>query len=185
MDFNTIYQNQNTTGIVEHLVPYKKSASSLIKALGVVITAIVISALSVYLCVFAFPGLISLLPLIFVGVCMLLWYMWRYVKVEYEYSIFSGELDVDAIFGQSQRKDLLTIELKTAAKIAKYDQNNIGYTKTPDIKKTYIATSDPTSEDTYFLIFQNDNREKSVLIFDAPEKVLKAIRQSNPSLFRV
>ncbi|MBE6591671.1 MAG: hypothetical protein E7646_06485 [Ruminococcaceae bacterium] len=185
MDFNSIYQNQSSMGIVEHLVPYKKSASSMIKALGVAISAIVLSALCVYLCVFLFPGLVSLLPLIFVGICMILWYMWRYVKVEYEYSIFSGELDVDAIFGQRQRKDILTVDLKKASKLARYDQQNIPFTKTPDIKKTYVATSDPASEDTYFLIFQSEGNEKNVLILDAPEKVLKAIRQSNPSVFRV
>ncbi len=182
MDVQTLFGAQSSSRLVEHLVPLKHSASIAMKKIALIVLAVLIVAVPFALAVSTFRPLMSLLPFLYLAGGALVWYLWRFVNVEYEYTILGSEMDVDVIYGQKQRKTLCSLDLKQAAKIAPYDDAHLPLTRTPDLRHSIFAASDLASEDTYFILFHHPKKGKTVLYVDAPEKVLDALRRANPSI---
>lgn len=182
MDVQTLFGGQTNSNLVEHLVPLKRSASIGMKKIAIILGAAVIAVGSFAISISVFRPLMSLLPFIFLAGGALVWYLWRFVSLEYEYTILGHEMDVDVIYGQKQRKTLCSVDLKQAAKIAPYDDAHLPLTRTPDIRRTLFAASSLDSENTYFILFHDGKNGKTLLFVDAPQRVLDAFRRANPSI---
>lgn len=182
MDVQTLFGGGNTSRLVEHLVPLKRSASIPMKKIALILLAVLIAVVPFAVAISVFRPLMSLLPFLYLAGGALVWYLWRFVNVEYEYTILANEMDVDVIYGQKQRKTLCSLDLKQAAKIAPFDEAHLPLTRTPDIRQSIFAAADPASEDTYFILYNDVKKGKTVLIVDAPQKVLDAFRRANPSI---
>ncbi len=182
MDVQTLFGGSAGSQLVEHLVPLKQSASIGMKKIAIVLGAAVIGLGSFALSISVFRPLMSLLPFLYLVGGLLVWYVWRFVSPEYEYTLLGSEMDVDVIYGQRTRKHLCTLDLKQASKIAPYDAAHQALTRTPDIRRTIFAAAALNSEDTYFILFNDPAHKKTLLFVDAPQKMLDAFRRANPSI---
>ena len=128
--------------------------------------------------------LIALTPFV---VFLLIFFTWRLVSVEYEYSITSGTLTFAKIYGNRFRRTILEIDLRQVSRIAPLD--NDVWTAHADKwrpEREYSAISSLKAPDIYFMLFEyGDNRKKekrrTVLYFEATTRALQICRFYNPS----
>ncbi len=111
---------------------------------------------------------------------MLIFFTWRYVKIEYEYSVVSGVLTFSVIYGGRSRREKLSFPLRSATLIAP-----LGYRMHEDKLElfdpeiTYSAIGSSDSPDKYFAIFTNDDGKKCAFYFEATERMVKICRFYN------
>ena len=127
------------------------------------------------------------LALVPVFTWMLVFFTWRYVSVEYEYSITSGELTFSKIFGNRSRRTVLKLMLRDAIKIAPLD-NEFEAKKAGEYlpEREFWAISAQNAPDVYFILFEYDTgkggeKQRAVFYFEATQKALQVCRFYNPS----
>lgn len=99
-------------------------------------------------------------------------------KLEFEYALTNGEIDIDKIVAQRKRKRLISAnckELELFAKITS-DKYNSSIEEIPDRIK---AVTSMDSEDIYFFIV-NEKNKRVVVFFEPDDKMLKVIKTIIP-----
>ena len=122
---------------------------------------------------------IALVPL---TTWMVVFFTWRYVNIDYEYSSVSGVLTFSKIFGNRSRKTVTEIRIKNASLIAPLTdslQRSKLEVYNPEI--TYSALSTADVEDGYFMLYEDENGKKCAFLFEATAQMLKICRYYNPS----
>jgi hypothetical protein len=105
---------------------------------------------------------------------------YRYVQIEYEYTIVAGDIAVNYIYGRRSRKEWLKpTSISNMTAIAPYCGDYRAAADAPDIKHRYEAVAYKDHPDNYYGIFYNAEGEKCVVIFQATNKVLKLIAFHN------
>mgnify|MGYP000041879896 FL=1 len=173
---------QDITAPYEYVVAEKKTPKLRARRAGLIalyilfpIVALVITAMSK-----VGPLLAAMCTFLAIATWMLVFFTWRYVSVEYEYTVVSGRVTFCKIYGGRSRKKLLEFMIKDAELIAPTDDVNIGKVKYFEPEKTYSALSAEGAEDGYFMLFRNAEKEKCVFYFEATAQMLKICRFYNP-----
>lgn len=125
--------------------------------------------------------LVPCLALVPLSTWMLIWFTWRYVSVEYEYSFVSGTMTLNHILGGRNRKKVVDIRIKNAVAIAPYDGEYIKTAEQYAPEKTYDFCSSMQSPDLYFLLFETDNARRGIVYFEATKEALRILRYYNSS----
>lgn len=118
---------------------------------------------AVYVVAFLAVGVITrigvpLVALVPVTTWILIFFTWRYVQVEYEYSITSGILVFTEVYGGRSRKKMMQVTLKDAVAILPLsDPRTEAQVErfAPDI--VYSAIPSVKAEDTYVLLYVDEN----------------------------
>ena len=125
------------------------------------------------------------LALVPVFTWMLVFFTWRYVSVEYEYSITSGELIFSKIFGNRSRRTVLKLMLRDAVRIAPLDHAEEAAKATAyRPEREFSAISSQYANDIYFILFEyqtGKEKHRAILYFEATQKALQICRFYNPS----
>ncbi len=158
----------------EYAVEKKKSGAYLIKT---VLAAIALVALAIltFTVVVPLAGMsIGLIAVVLLGV--LVWFLSRYLSIEYEYTQTASTLDFAAVYSKQYRKELLSVDVKkTAEKIAPYCES--------DLKgcRIYDFRSEAGLDSAYMAIF-SDGKEKCAVLFDATRRLIDNLRHQAPSI---
>ncbi len=169
--------SQYSNNYVEYLVPMKNNSSLLLKKAGILLLAVVLSAIGAVL-ILNSPFLpIMVIYLVLVGI--LTWYLWQFVSIEFEYSIVMGEMDMDIIYGQRRRKRIANAKIRDMTLIAPYSAEYEHQINSPEIQKRIFAACDINSPDTYFCIYNDEKGTKNLLIFEATQKTLAIMKFYN------
>ena len=121
------------------------------------------------------------LALVTLLTCVLIFFTWRYVSVEYEYSMTSGHITFSKIYGQRSRKCIFDVEIKSMSLIAPYTNEHIDKAIRFAPTVEYNATSSPSADSQYFALFEDHNGKKAIFIFEATKRSLEIFRFYNPS----
>lgn len=131
---------------------------------------------------------IPLVALVPVTTWILIFFTWRYVQVEYEYSLTSGILVFTEIYGNRSRKKIMELHIKDAIAIlpladprteAQVDRF------APDI--VYNAVPSVKAEDTYVILYVDENEKtkgkgkNAAFTFVATTQSLKILKYYNTS----
>ena len=131
--------------------------------------------------------IVPLLALIPITLWIIVFVTWRYVAVEYEYSITSGRLTFAKIYNNRSRRKLLAFDLRDAVRIAPLDHETEASKATAwKPEREYSAVSSLSAPDIYFVLFEdnsNGSKEKrrAIFYFEATERALQICRFYNPS----
>lgn len=142
----------------------RKTVLTIGSVLGVILLALIM-----FLTLGSFIAILALILIIvtIIGTIKLL----DGFKVEYEYTITNGELDIDKIIAQKKRKSLITINAKKITEIGLYDEN------TPDKdNQTIVLASDNIDKHEYYADCTHDEYGNVRLIFSPNERMLEAIK---------
>lgn len=139
--------------------------------------AIALAVLQTYAVYVAALSLVTLLILIF--------FTWRYAKVEYEMTVNMGKLGAAVIYGGLTRKELFSCRIQDLKVIAPYDTEAgraeaDGYTA----DRKLVMVSGQAGSVVYYAIYEAENGEKTILIFDTEEKMRKMLKYYNGEAFR-
>lgn len=129
------------------------------------------------------------LALVPVFTWMLVFFTWRYVDVEYEYSITSGELTFSKIYGNRSRRTCLRVLLRDAVRIAPLgDEREAARATEYRPEREFSAISSLRAPDIYFILFEYGGKEdgkqtkrRAIFYFEATQKALQICRFYNPS----
>ena len=132
---------------------------------------------------------VPLLALIPVTTWIIVFITWRFVSVEYEYSITSGELTFSKIFGNRSRRTVLRLKLRDAIRIAPLEDEQESAKATqyaPELE--FSAISSLRAPDIYFALFEHEFKEhgkvqkrRAIFYFEATTRALSICRFYNPS----
>ena len=132
-------------------------------------------------------GSISTLALVPVTLWIIVYFTWRFVTVEYEYSIISGELTFSKIFGGKSRRKQMTVRLRDASLIAPLDNGEYSARATEwQPEKEFSAISSLKAPDIYFMLFELEDpktgkKKRAIFYFEATAGALKCCRFYNQS----
>ena len=105
---------------------------------------------------------------------------WKYVQIEYEYSIYGGSFFLAKIYGKKKRKELLEIDLKHAKLIAPRTEEYLEKANAMNPQEIVWAVSSPKSEDLWMIVYPINEKQNSLLFFEADERAIALLRKENP-----
>lgn len=119
--------------------------------------------------------------LVYFGIIM---YTRRFFNLEYEFEAVSGELTVSRIFGGMSRRQMVTVSLRSFVAVSPYNEK-ISEKKIEAFgcAGRYDARSLAVGTDFYFALFTDGKGTASVLLFDADDRLLSALKFYNPSVY--
>ena len=124
--------------------------------------------------------LFQLFALVIVTEWMLVYFTWKYVKPEYEYSVTSGRVTFSVIHGKRSRKEMVNFAIKNCLRIAPATEREwIERLELYDPEVTYPALSSTSTPDKYYAAFETEDGKRAVFYFEATEKMLKLCRNYN------
>ena len=144
-------------------------------------------ALGLLILGFAVKIIVPLLALIPITLWIIVFVTWRYVAVEYEYSITSGELTFSKIYGNRSRRRQLVIRLRDAVRIAPLDNGEYSKQATDwRPEREYSAISSLSAPDIYYILFEFEEKSRkekrrAIFYFEATARALQICRFYNPS----
>ena len=126
------------------------------------------------------------LALVPVFTWMLVFFTWRYVSVEYEYSITSGELTFSKVFGNRSRRTVLRLSMRQAVRIAPLEnEQEVARANAYRPEREFSAISSPKAPDIYFILFEyaagGKEKHRAIFYFEATQRALQICRFYNPS----
>ncbi len=131
--------------------------------------------------------IVPLLAFIPISIWILVFITWRYVQVDYEYSIESGSLTFTKIYGNRQRKRIFEMSLKDAVRIAPLgDEHEVARGAAYGPEREFVGVSSMSAPDIYFMLFElddkrNSEKRRAIFYFEATAKALAVCRFYNPS----
>lgn len=126
-------------------------------------------------------GAVSLVTL-----CILIFFTWRFAKVEYELTIHMGELGFAVIYGGLNRKDLFSCHIRDLKIIAPYNASPDARREADDTPadERLVFVSDLNSEDNYYAVSESPEGKRTLVIFETEEKSRKMLKYYNSSAFK-
>ena len=123
-------------------------------------------------------ALITFVP-IWMGLCgIVYWFLSRFVNIEYEYRVIQGEFQMDIVYGQRQRKELMSCRVRDMEVIRPYDEEGkAAVAACAHVDDCSISAKKPTP-DVYYFIYTEDGK-KYATIFEATKKTLDVMKFYN------
>lgn len=129
--------------------------------------------------VFGFAtNLFPLLALIPITLWILVWFTWKYVNIEYEYSMTSGVATFSRIYGGRKRKQLIEFKLKDCTAIEPLDGADAKIEAFAP-EDAVVALSAADTPDAYVALVTPEGGKRTAIYFEATEKALKICRFYN------
>lgn len=101
------------------------------------------------------------------------WYVFSCQKVEYEYSVSGGELEISKVVSKRKRKRICLVKVAEFEKLEKGEKTIDGMR----FSKTYIAAADvDKAEENYYAVFNNAALGKCLIVFNPNETILNAMK---------
>lgn len=170
-------------GVTEYLAPLSEKRLVLPRQLAVIGGGVLAFGALVTAALF-FPALTPLFLILTLGCVFLLWFLWRYTQIEYEYVIAQGEMTFSVIYGKKSRRDVFSFPVKQAERIVSYQAEKDACDAFPADETRFYASSFSDADTLCALVTLEDGR-KVRLFFRGTERAVSALRRANPGAVRV
>ena len=158
----------------EYIIKKQQTVKDLVKRLGIIMAAIVLSFLFlVFNNMLMGFGFILIAAVIYGAV-----FLYRKTNVEYEYILTNSILDIDKIFAKSSRKRVETIDFKNVEAFGRASE-----APTSPAKEIDYAGNIKDSNVFYIEFFKNG--EKKRVFFQPNQKILDNLHKVAPKLVPV
>lgn len=122
--------------------------------------------------------MLALIPL---TTWILVWLTWRYVAVEFEYSLTGGIMTLSRIYGGRTRKRVAEIIIKSMIAITPYEGDYIEAARRYAPERTLDFTADLQHPNVYCALYETAEQRRGILYFEATEHALRILRYYNSS----
>lgn len=120
-------------------------------------------------------GILAILFSIIAGV--LAWFVGNRANIEYEYTYFDKELDVDVIYSMQKRKHIKTYDLSQLEVLAPRGSYHLDAYKNRDIKARDFSTQFEENEKNVYVMYLAGNEK---VIFEPTPELVKTIANIAP-----
>ena len=157
---------------MEYLVKKRSTPKDILLKIGIVAAAVIVAAVlfffSPWLGVFSMFGYLAAFGAIY-GAYRLV----GMLNLEYEYVLTNGDLDVDKIINRNSRKRILSVKCSSFETFGKYKP--VAH-QGKDYKTRILACTSPEDNDVWYATFRHSKYGHTLLVFNANEKLLAAMR---------
>ena len=169
----------------EYIIKQKNVGKVLAKKIAAIIAYFLFALILTVLAIVFVPFIVlfPVLLVIFAFTALIAFISWRFLCVEYEVIIAGGDLILTAIYGKGFRKQILNMSINSFVEIGEYDDKAYAEVSKLSLQKNYICISSLSSPSIYYAIFE-ENKECSILYFDAPAKAVELLKRNNSGAFR-
>ncbi len=170
--------NNDFTSTYEYTVEQKAEGKFKLMKIGFI--ALYILYPVIFMAILFIIQLFQLFALVAVTEWMLVYFTWKYVKPEYEYSVTSGRVTFSVIRGKRSRREMVNFAIKDCLQIAPATEREwVERLELYDPEVVYSAISSASSPDRYYAAFETEDGKRCVFHFEATEKMLKLCRNYN------
>lgn len=167
----------------EHSVVLKPTKKTrFLKAIIIVVAIAVFLTVSFFIITFASATIITL-PMIVVLIVFGAFVFWKYTRVEYDYTIASGNLTMCVVYGGRKRKELFNIHISAADSIT--DFNGKSLDKPVDADKVYVCLSSNDAKSIVCITFKDESGKYCAAYIEAEKKAKSVLRFYNSSAYRI
>lgn len=160
----------------EYMVVKKPTILDTMKKLGIATASILICAV-----LFVASGYVGAFKpfAILAGVAALYggWYFMNNQNLEFEVIVTNGGMDVDKIIARRDRKRLVSVNCANFEEFGKYNHET---SKAQSCNTVVKACDSEKSDNVYYGIFRHPSKGKTMVIFNANEKVLATMKPFVP-----
>lgn len=174
--------NEFLPNYVEHIVPLQEKKLILPKKIALIFGSILL-ILTILTVALSFPAVAGLVAVFLILAAYLIWYLSRFVSIEFEYVIHQGEIAFDIVYGRKQRKPYYTAQLKSIEKIAPLVNASVPPSDFHDVSREVFCASKKTSPYARYAIVREENGKKTILYFEVTEKAEKVLHFYNSRAF--
>lgn len=160
---------------VEQLVRRRRGAKDIILRVLVVVLAVFLSVVILLVAPRLAP-FSMIFYLLFALVVYAAYMLFVSFKVEYEYIITNGDVDIDKIVAQRRRKRLLSFSCKNVQEIGVYEADKLHGTK---FDSSYYV-QDASAGEVWYIIYSNPGKGRVLLVFTGFDRVLDAMKPFLP-----
>lgn len=128
--------------------------------------------------------LVPMLALVPLSTWILVWFTWRYVAVEYEYSFVGGMMVLSYIYGGRSRKKIAEIRIKDMTLIAPFEGEYVTEAEKYAPERTVDFTSDLQRDDVYFALYETADARRGILYFEATDQTIRILKYYNSMALR-
>lgn len=112
--------------------------------------------------------------ILFTAAWILAYFIFRSQDYEFEYTFTNGEIDVDRIVAQRQRKRVLSTNCRAIDLMAPYDEAHKHLADNYVLVRTVDYSSSPKAEGRWFFIFTGTSGVKVMVIIEPTRRMLEA-----------
>lgn len=124
--------------------------------------------------------ILPLLALIPITLWIIVFFTWRYTQVQYEYSLFAGEMTVSRILGDRFRKVLVKVRITELASVLPCGEDAADAIARFAAEDTVFAASAENAEGLYVALWKDsESGKKRQLFFEPDERAVKILRYYN------
>ena len=165
----------------EYVVSPRKQLRFRLRRIGVVVGYVLFG------CLLLLVGLVTrllapMLAFVPLAIWILVWLTWRYVNVEYEYSITSGVLTLTRIYGGRNRRRAAQIRIREISLVAPFSGEYIRRAEQYAPEESLDFSSDLQGPDVYIALYETDKARRGILYFDATDKALRLLKEDCSSV---
>ena len=170
----------NDTHGYEKLVRRKTEGKLLWARIALIASYVLFAVVGILLAVLLADGHPALILLVAVLDFSLWLLTYKLVNIEYEYTFVGGSFYLSKILGKSARKELFEEEISRAVTVAPYSGQYKQDVEKRNVEKIIWAVSSKKAEDVWFILFEREGGESTLIIFEADERALKHLRHGTP-----
>ncbi len=170
---------------LEYIIKQKNEGKALVCKIGLFIAYILLFLiLATIIILFAAPAFQMLFLILDLILCLMIAFVsWRFVCIEYELVLSSGELSLTVIYGKSIRRKRLTVPINSIYEIGIYDDQAYEKLCKTSLQKNHIAVSSMSVETIYYALF-DDGKDHCALYFEVDDRAISYFRRENSSAIR-
>lgn len=157
---------------IEYLVKKRSGTKDILLKLLIVVAAVVLT-----LALFLLSPILGAFSMIgYMLGCGVIYGAYRLIgmmNLEYEYLLTNGDLDIDKIMNRNSRKRMLSVKCSSFEAFGPYkaaEHQNKSY------QTRILACTNPEDPDVWYASFKHSKHGHTLLVFNASERVLEAIR---------
>lgn len=111
-------------------------------------------------------------------------FTWKYAEIEYEYSLVANTFTLSKIYGKQRRKSICEIDLKRARLIAPCTEEYRKEAERMNPEQVIQAISKEDAPNRWLILWDDEEDNTLVLILEANDRLLRALRRENPRVFK-
>lgn len=161
-------------GFNEQIVKRAKKPKNLIIKIISVLLLFAVPAICVLLALaLKIPYIIYLGFFLFLGGIYAVWYVFTSQKVEFEYSVVGGDLEISKVIALRKRKKICKVKI---SEIEQLEQGENSIDGMRFSKSFYAARDIDASDENYYAVFNSTAYGKSLLVFNPNEQILNGMK---------
>jgi len=165
----------------EHIVKKECRGQYLTKRI-LLITVCTLFAVGAPLLTLTVPALnilVTAIPVFVVIGFGVMWILFPFVDIEYEYRVCGGVFTVEKILGQKLRRPYIECNISDMEIIAPNNEEFSHFASAADIETVYDCSSAVENDGVYFAVYKDRGGRKCLVYFDMTEKIHSLMKSRN------